>query len=260
MAELASEAIELAYRSDDPMDLRNALTVHGFVAMCRGRYEEAIEPYTRALAICRTLGISWQLATSQLNLATALLHTGHAEEAVLRFHEALHLYRDLGDDIFAARALNHLAHAALVRDDVARADGLAREALASLVEQGEPQGVAEALETLAAVAAARSDRDRAITLAAAAASIRDSIASHATPFDAAITRPFMDAMRATTSKEQWGRAWEAGRALDPAGAIECALAGPPRAFGTSTDGASPGPPSGSDPEIPVGEGGSPPAG
>ena len=205
MAELATEAIELAHQSDDPMDLRNALTIHGFVAMCQGRYADALEPYTESLAICRELGISWQLATSQLNLAAALLHAGRAEEAIARFQEAWQLYRDLGDDVFAARALNYLAHAALARNDVPDADRLARDALASVVEQGERQGIAEGLETLAAVAAARSEPERAATLAGAAAAIRESIASRAAPFDAAITDRHLDLTKTTISEEQWHR-------------------------------------------------------
>jgi len=36
MAQLATEAIGLAHQSEDPMDLRNAFTVRGFVAMCQG--------------------------------------------------------------------------------------------------------------------------------------------------------------------------------------------------------------------------------
>jgi predicted ATPase/DNA-binding XRE family transcriptional regulator len=224
MAELATEAIELAHQSDDPMDLRNALTVHGFVAMCQGRYADALEPYTESVAICRELGISWQLATSHLNLATALLHSGHAEEAVAGFQEALHLYRELGDDIFAARVLNHLAHGALARNDVAHADRHARDALASLAEQGERQGIAEGLETLAAVAAARSDEKRAATLVGAAAAIRETIASQAAPFDVAITGPIVDRIKESVTEEQWHRTWDRGRALDPAAAVAYALA------------------------------------
>jgi hypothetical protein len=86
------------------------------------------------VAICRRLGISWQLATSHLNLGDALLHCRRADEAVAHFHDALHLYRLLGDDVFAARVLNHIAHAALADNDLARADRLAREALASVAE------------------------------------------------------------------------------------------------------------------------------
>lgn len=206
------------------MDLRNALTVHGFVAMCQGRYADALEPYTESVAICRELGLSWQLATSHLNLGAALLHSGRAEEAVAGLQEALRLYRELGDDIFAARVLNHIAHAALAANDVAGAHHLAREALASLAEQGERQGIAEGLETLAAVAAARSAVERAATLSGAAAAIRETIASHTAPFDVAITGPLLDRIKASVSEERWHRAWAQGAATDSAAAVAYALA------------------------------------
>ncbi len=73
MAELATEGIELARQSEDPMDLRNLLTIAGMVAMCQGRYTDALEPFRKCIGICRPLGMSWQLATSHLNLGTALL-------------------------------------------------------------------------------------------------------------------------------------------------------------------------------------------
>jgi len=224
LAELAAEAIGLAHQSEDPMDLRNALTVRGFVAMCQGRYTDALEPYTECVAICRRLGISWQLATSHLNLGAALLHCGRGGEAVARFQDALRLYRVLGDDVFAARVLNHIAHAALADNDLVRADRLACEALASIAEQGERQGIAEGLETLAAVAAERSAVERAATLAGAATAIRDTIASHAAPFDVAITGPLLDKIKATVSEERWHRAWDRGAALDSAAAVAYALA------------------------------------
>jgi predicted ATPase/transcriptional regulator with XRE-family HTH domain len=224
MAELATEAIELAHRSDDPMDLRNALTIRGLVAMCQGRYADALEPYTESVAICRSLGLSWQLATSHLNLGAALLHSGRTEEAVASLDEALRLYRELGDDIFAARVLNHIAHAALADNDIARADRLAHEALASLAEQGERQGIAEGLETLAAVAAARSAVERAATLAGAAAAIREAIAARAAPFDIAITSRLLDRTHATVSEKRWHHAWDRGRTLDPVAAVAHALA------------------------------------
>ena len=224
MAELAAEAIELAHQSQDPMDLRNALTVQGTVAMCQGRYADALEPYTECLAICRGLGISWQLATSHLNLGAALLHSGRTEEAVGTLEDALSLYRELGDDIFAARVLNHIAHAALAENDVARANRLAREALTSVAEQGERQGIAEGLETLAAVAATRSKVERAATLAGAAAAIRETIASPAAPFDVAITGPLLDRIKTSVSEKRWNRVWDRGAALDSAAAVAYALA------------------------------------
>ena len=223
MEELAGEAIQLAHRSEDPMDLRNALTIRGFVAMSRGRYADALEPYTDCVAICRPLGTSWQLATSHLNLGAALLHCGRTEQAVTELEEALRLYRELGDDVFAARTLNHLAHAALARDDVSRADRLARTALASIAEQGEPQGIAEGLDTMAAVAAAFSAGERAAILAGAAAAAREAIAFHPALFDVAITGHRLNATKATVSEQLWQRAWTRGRALDPEAAVAYAL-------------------------------------
>jgi len=223
MAELAAEAIPLAQQSDDPLDLRNALTVRGFVAMSQGRYADALEPYTECVAICRPLGSSWQLATSHLNLGAALLHCGRTQRGIAELRDALQLYRELGDDVFAARALNHLAHAALVEDDVTRADRLAREALVSAAAQEERQGIAEALETMAAVAAARSAADRAAILAGAAAAAREAIVFQPAAFDVAITGRRLDATRAGVSAQRWQQAWTRGRALDTTAAVAYAL-------------------------------------
>lgn len=223
MAELADEAIEFAGRSDDPMDLRNVLTIRGMVAMCQQRYADALTPYTQALTIARTLGPTWQLGTSYLNLGTALLHAGHLEEAVDTFRNALRVYRDLGDDVFAARVLNNLAHAALVDHDLARAERLGRQALADLAEQGERQGIAEGLETLAAVAAEHGKAESAATLAGAATTVREEIAARAAPFDLQITGRLLDAAKNRTYQPQWARAWHRGRAMNPIDAAAYAL-------------------------------------
>ena len=79
------------------------------------------------------------------------------------------------------------------------------------------------METLAAVAAKRSAVDRAATLAGAAA-IRDTIASHAAPFDVAITGPHLDRIKGSVSEERWHRAWDRGAALDWMAAVAYALA------------------------------------
>jgi tetratricopeptide (TPR) repeat protein len=224
MAEMAAEAIELAGQSEDPMDLRNALTIIGMVAMLQGRYADALGPYGEGVAICSALGISWQLGTSHLNFATALLHSGRIEEAVAGFEQALRVYREIGDDIFAARVLNHLAQAALAGNEIARAERLAREALTSVAEQGELLGIVQGLETLAGVAAVRSEVERAAALAGAAAAIRETIASRAAPFDVAISGRLLARIQSSGSEKRWRRAWDRGRALDSAAAISFALA------------------------------------
>jgi predicted ATPase/DNA-binding XRE family transcriptional regulator len=224
LAEVASEGMALALQTEDPMDLRNALTVQGLVAMGQGRYGDALEPFRESLAICSRLGLSWQLATSHLNLGDALLRAGSPRDADAIFQEGLLLYRQLGDDIFAARITNAIAQAALAMGEIERADGLARSALATQSIQEERQGIAEGLETLAAVAAARSDPDRAATLGGAAAAIRDTIAFRHVEFELVITDPFLERAESTAGEERWQAAWEKGRALSAQAAVAYALA------------------------------------
>jgi hypothetical protein len=167
--------------------------------------------------------LSWQLATSHLNLGTALVLNGSPEEAEATLEEGLEMYRQLGDDIFAARMTNGIAYAALARKDIARADSLARIALAAFAEQAERQGLAQGLETLAAVAAARGDAERAAMLGGAAAAVRETIAARAAQFEVAVSGPFMERVQKAADKEVWRRAWEAGLAMGPDAAVAYAL-------------------------------------
>jgi predicted ATPase len=228
MSELATEGIGTARESGDPMDIRNALTVVGQVAMCEGRYEEALEPFRQSLEICRRLGLTWQLGTSYLNLGNAVLHSGQPVEAERIYAEGLTVYRELGDTTFAARMTNWIAHVALAQEDLARADALAREALTDFATQRDRMGVAEAIDTLAAVAAGRGDPDRAARLDGAGAAIHARIASKPAPYEQAITRRLIQVSEAAAGHDQWLVAWTAGHALSLDVAVDYALERPHR--------------------------------
>jgi predicted ATPase/transcriptional regulator with XRE-family HTH domain len=223
MADLAAEAMVLARQSEDPMDERDALTVEGMVAMGLGRYADAVERFRESLAICRPLGLTWQLATSHLNVGTALVLNGSPEEAEAILEAGREMYRELGDDIFAARMTNGIASAALARNDIERADGLARTALAAFAEHGERQGVAQGLDNLAAVAAGRGDANRAATLGGASAAVWQTIAARAARFELAVTGPFLERIQKTADADLWHRAWEAGLAMGADEAVAYAL-------------------------------------
>jgi tetratricopeptide (TPR) repeat protein len=203
-------------------DLRNALTVVGQVAMCEGRYNDALEPFRQSLDICRRLGLTWQLATSHLNLGNAVLHSGQPTEAEGLYAEGLKLYQQIGDETFAARMKNAIAHAALARDDIDRADGLAREALIGFAQHSDRMGVAEAFDTLAAVAAARGDPERAAQLGGAAAAIHTTIASQPAPYEHAISGRFIGAAEAVAGPGRWQAAWQSGHGLSLEAAIDYA--------------------------------------
>jgi len=213
----------MARQGGDPMDLRNALTVTGQLAMCEGRYNDAIEPLREALEMCRRLGLSWQLGTSHLNFGNALLHSGQVAEAERIYRDGLEVFRDMGDATFVARMSNVIAHVALARDDVDGADDLARDALRGFARQRERIGIAEALDTLAAVAAARAEADRAARLDGASASIHETIASRPAPFERAITGQFIKGSHVAVGENRWRSAWEAGHGLSLEEAVDYAL-------------------------------------
>jgi predicted ATPase/DNA-binding XRE family transcriptional regulator len=223
MAVLAAEAYELARQSEDRMDLRNALTMKGMVAMVQARYSEALAPFRECVTICLQLGLTWHLGTSYLNLGTALLHAGFPDEAVDTLQAGGRVYREIGDVVFAARSDNSIAHAALARNEVEDADRLARTALQMASEQGERQGIADGLYTLAAIAAARSDLERAAALAGAAVAVRETIAARPGPFDLAVPGRFLARAESEMDAERWSSAWQAGHGLDEGVAVAYAL-------------------------------------
>lgn len=223
MATLAREAYELAQQSEDRMDLRNALTIRGMVAMMHACYVDALEPFRESVVICRQLGVSWQLGTSYLNLGTALLHAGFSDEAVAALQEGGRVYRQIGDQVFAARVDNVLAHAALARGEVDEAGHLARGALLTVSVLQEHQGIADGLYTLAAVAAAQADHNRAATLAGAAAAVRETIAAHPGLFDLAIPGHFLNGTEQAVGTARWQSTRHAGYSMPAEKAIAYAL-------------------------------------
>ncbi|HEX9032654.1 MAG TPA: helix-turn-helix domain-containing protein [Streptosporangiaceae bacterium] len=223
LAELAREATDLAQRGDDPIELRNALTLHGFVAVGQGRHREALEIFDRCVDLCRPGGDSWQLGTSHLNRGIALLNLDRPGDADTDFVEGLGVYRRLGDEIFAARIVNLRAQAALALGDIDRADDLGRDALTAFARHGELQGIASALGTLAAAAAARNEPDRAASLAGTEAAISQSLASSDLP-DRVLTARLLAGAERTADAARWQAAWEAGRLMAVEAAVEYALA------------------------------------
>lgn len=213
MAEIAAEDLAIARRGEDAMDLRNALTIVGQVAMCEGRYADALAPLRESLEICERLGLSWQLGTSHLNYGNALLHSGDLVAAERTYTAGLAVYRQLGDETFAARMRVALAQTALMRRDVGTATDLARDALHAFAVQRERLGIAEALDALAAVAAARRELAQSAMLDGAAQRVQTTIASRPAPFERSITRSFIEDARSLSDPIVWQRAWDKGNAL-----------------------------------------------
>jgi predicted ATPase len=188
--------------------LNNLGVNHRFI----GDYEGARACLEESVAICRQLGDRAAAATALSNLADVRRRQGHYADARTALEDAHDLFGQAGHTIGQAWSLNHLGdvarsagdladarvqyqrgadlflglgdmmgvarsaidlgHLACEEGDVATAHARFGEALDSFERLNQRLGVAIALEAFACAAVVDGDRDRALTLAGAAASLR----------------------------------------------------------------------------------------
>ncbi|HEY3530513.1 MAG TPA: helix-turn-helix domain-containing protein [Nocardioides sp.] len=220
----AQELEELAHRHQDAGALRNALTIHGMVAIARETTADASRLLGEALSIAQGLGSGWILATSLLNLGLAHLAAVETEQARRRLAEALAAYEDLADERFRARCLGYLGLVSLLENDPVRARALYQQSLAVFGRLAEPGGTAEGLAGMAAVEASLSHAARAALLAGAGERLFESHAGRALPLERRTTARYLSSAKQLLGSEAWSAEWHRGRELPLADALELALA------------------------------------
>lgn len=220
---LGNQLEALSRESGQPLDRRNALTILGHVATARERAAEAVAPLQEAVEICRAEGARWHLATSLLNLGTALLHCGGVARAEDLLHQAVAGFEAQGDRHFVARTITQLGYLSIVAGDFDRAAARFGEAMEAFVDLDEMWGMADVLEGSAAAAAGRGDAERAAVLSGAALSAYATISTSSLGPDIAISRRLLERARASLGGAAWETAVERGRAMSRDAVITLAL-------------------------------------
>jgi tetratricopeptide (TPR) repeat protein len=205
------DILELAPR-DDAVSRRNGLTLASIAALAVQNTDEAVAAAGEALSLAESIGPGWLLATSLLNLGTAVLAAGDVAAARPLYARALDEYTALGDLHFRARTLIQLGHCALEDGDRATACGFIDEAVEIAQEIGDLWGIAEGLEA-AAVLAADAYPETAARLAGGAHHIREQIAMNAHPPDARFNRRYLERVGAALGRENNEAAWREGLGL-----------------------------------------------
>ena len=221
--ELGRQMLTILAGNDDQLLRRNALTLVGNSALAEERDEDAIAALQEALTLCESLGTSWHLATSLLNLGTTYLHAGDDAESRRLNERALAMYEELGDQHFAARARIQVGYAWLLTADTERAAGLMTRAMEMAAEIGDAWGMADGLEAIATLHS-ESDPRQAALLAGAAAQLRERIAMRPHPSDGVINRRYLERARGLIGVEEFDAAWAKGAAMTPEEAVVLALA------------------------------------
>ncbi len=209
--------------AESSIDRRNGLTLLGHLAVAEGRPNEAVPLLEDALSIARTAGMRWHVATSLLNLGTALLHLHDHVRAQHVLTEAVAEHEAGGDRLFAARSRVELGYAALVCEDLAQARECFGAALATFAGLQERWGVAEAVMGFAVLAAARGDAQTAAVLTGASEAAYAEVAAQVITPDASLAAPFLSQARNTFGESKWTAALAQGRELSIANAADMAL-------------------------------------
>jgi predicted ATPase/DNA-binding XRE family transcriptional regulator len=221
--ELGRQMLAALAGREDKLRRRNALTLVGHAALGQERDADAIAALQEALSLCEGEGTTWHLATSLLNLGTALLHAGDAGESRRLNESALAMYEELGDQHFAARTLIQVGYACLVAGEPELAVAPITRAMQMAAEIGDGWGIAEGLE---AVATLRSQSDPwvAALLAGAATQVRERISMRQHPPDAVINRRYLEQARERMGVEEFDAASAEGRAMPIGDVLELVLA------------------------------------
>jgi len=118
---LAREALEVSDAADDEAGRSNALHLLGVGAQIAGDLPEAREWMTQRLALVRTLGNEFLVASEASNLSMVERQLGNLDAAERLAREALVIGRRIGDDFTKPFAIAGLAAIATERQDGERA-------------------------------------------------------------------------------------------------------------------------------------------
>jgi hypothetical protein len=213
VSEVASEALALAQALDDALGMSQALELEGSVLRVRGDPLGGRALLEQAVQWGRRAGDRGQLERVLFWLGHAARESGDLVRAELAFEELLLASRQGGPLHGTALLLLSLGQVARERMDDQRAATRYREGLEVFATIGDPSGFAACFEGFAGLARRRGDFERTARLAAAASSLRESVASALTPAERRIFDEDIAAARGALGDGAFATLWTEGRTL-----------------------------------------------
>jgi predicted ATPase/DNA-binding CsgD family transcriptional regulator/Tfp pilus assembly protein PilF len=195
------------------------------IACAQLDWETARSAFAESLTIARAMVNESATGLALCNLGLVVAYLGEYDSANTYLSEALLIMERLEDRVRVAMVLANLGMAALYEGHNDQAALRYRECLRILQELGARQHLAESLEGMACLAARRGSPERALRLAAAGASIRETIGAVHSPFTQRLLDDWLGQAR-TSLGEAAARAWEEGAGLSEDAALALAIADP----------------------------------
>jgi len=172
---LLEESLEIWKEIDDRLAVARSLSNLANVERLQGDFARARSLYEESLEILRELGDRTGAAWSINYLGDVARDRGDSNAAHELYHLSLTAFRELGDRWGIAGSLADLGNLAREQQDFERASSLYRESMRLFQELDHKRGIARLLDCLACLASAQSAPRRALTLAGAAAALREKL-------------------------------------------------------------------------------------
>jgi len=193
--------------------------------MTRRHYADAEPLLEKCADLARTIGETFLLAVSLVNLAIVVHSQGDGERATSLFEESLTLAREVGDVFLESHILSYKGRAELSDGDLVSAEASFVESLAIARELADPFATMWALERFAELAAANHAHKRAATILGAAAHVREEMGLSLPPHDEREHTRVAAATRVALGDDAFEQAWREGSAMDLEEAVRYTLNG-----------------------------------
>jgi len=193
--------------------------------MTRRHYADAEPLLEKCADLARTIGETFLLAVSLVNLAIVVHSQGDGERATSLFEESLTLAREVGDVFLESHILSYKGRAELSDGDLVSAEASFVESLAIARELADPFATMWALERFAELAAANHAHKRAATILGAAAHVREEMGLSLPPHDEREHTRVAAATRVALGDGAFEQAWREGSAMDLEEAVRYTLNG-----------------------------------
>jgi len=146
----------------DPPNTATVLHNFGYLLQSRGKYEQALDYYSRSLKIKQELGNHLGVARSLHQIGRIHELRGDYEKALENYQQALKAFEDLGDRAGLAGALHQIGSVQQERGDNEKALENYERALTIFEELGNRRHVATALHQIGTIYGQRAEYDRAL--------------------------------------------------------------------------------------------------
>lgn len=222
---LYNQSLEIRRKLGDKRHIASLLSNLGIIEQYLGERDQSRVLMEEALSIRRSIGDRGAIQNSLNNLGNLTREQGNFAEARRYLEEATSISQEIGDQWAIANSMNNLANVIRAQGEYELARSLYQKSLAINIEMEDKWAIAYLFEDMGCLAAMEGQSERALTLAGAAAHLREEIGAPLPPAERAALDETLDKARKELDKSKQAVAWDEGEKMSLEEAVEYASGG-----------------------------------